>query len=115
MDSIRASEAPDPGSIPGEATKSQNQRALKRTKPTPNSILVWFFYFFSRFNFRWSPLICLHFRLHLCKNSHLYEMKIPRIAILLNWRNKVNVSGMYYVFIRIKINDTARYFKIDIS
>ncbi|MDB5198936.1 MAG: hypothetical protein JWO92_899 [Chitinophagaceae bacterium] len=29
MDSIRVSEAPDPGSIPGEATNSNNKKELK--------------------------------------------------------------------------------------
>ena len=43
MDSIRVSEAPDPGSIPGEATKAQQSTGLKEQKPTSNSILVWGF------------------------------------------------------------------------
>lgn len=40
-------------------------------------------------------------------------MKIPRIAVVLNWRNETNKSELYSVHIRIKINNTARYYKID--
>ncbi len=41
-------------------------------------------------------------------------MLIPRISVLLNWRNKTNVSGLYYAFIRIKIYNTARYYRIEV-
>jgi len=34
--------------------------------------------------------------------------------VLLNWRNKTNVSGLYYAFIRIKIDNTARYYRIEV-
>lgn len=41
-------------------------------------------------------------------------MKIPNIAVLLNWRNQVNVSGLYSVHLRIQIGEKSRYHNIDI-
>ncbi len=40
MDSIRASEAPDAGSIPAEATSPHKQKFLKKTQALPNAVLV---------------------------------------------------------------------------
>ena len=40
MDSIRVSEAPDPGSIPGEATIHTKLKRFKRNKNASNFILI---------------------------------------------------------------------------
>ena len=40
MDSIRASEAPDAGSIPAEATFPHKLKLLKKTKSLPNALPV---------------------------------------------------------------------------
>jgi hypothetical protein len=37
---------------------------------------------------------------------------MPTIAIVINWRNQVNKSGLYPLHIRIGINDNYRYYKI---
>jgi site-specific recombinase XerD len=44
---------------------------------------------------------------------YIYIMNIPHIAILLNWRNQVNKTGLYSIHIRAKIGEDARYYKID--
>jgi len=41
-------------------------------------------------------------------------MNMPSVAVMLNWRNQTNKSGLYPVHIRIGINDNFRYFKIDV-
>lgn len=40
-------------------------------------------------------------------------MLIPKIGIVLNWRNQVNKSNAYSIHLRVKIGDEARYFKIE--
>ena len=40
---------------------------------------------------------------------------MPTIAIVLNWRNQTNKSGLYPLHIRIGLNDNYRYYKIDTS
>ena len=40
-------------------------------------------------------------------------MLIPRVGVILNWRNQVNISGSYPVHIRIKIGKGSRYYKIE--
>jgi hypothetical protein len=49
MDSIRASEAPDAGSIPAEATFSRKLIIVKKTKNLPNAVLVGLSYFLILF------------------------------------------------------------------
>ena len=59
MDSIRASEAPDAGSIPAEATFSRKLIIVKKTKNLPNAVLVSLSFFYS-FLLSSIPLIVLH-------------------------------------------------------
>jgi site-specific recombinase XerD len=40
-------------------------------------------------------------------------MDIPNIAVILNWRNHKNASGCYSIHLRITINRTSKYFKIE--
>jgi hypothetical protein len=46
---IRASEAPDAGSIPAEATFSRKLIIVKKTKNLPNAVLVGLSYFLILF------------------------------------------------------------------
>jgi site-specific recombinase XerD len=41
-------------------------------------------------------------------------MRMPNVAVVFNWRNEANKSGLYSVHIRIKISDVAKYYKIDL-
>ena len=41
-------------------------------------------------------------------------MSMPTLAVVLNWRNQINKSGLYPVHIRIGINDIYRYYKMAI-
>ena len=41
-------------------------------------------------------------------------MKLPRIAILLNWRNQTSTSGLYPIHMRIQIGADSRYYKIEV-
>ena len=45
--------------------------------------------------------------------SYLRSMLMPRIGIVLNWRNQPNKSDLYSIHLRIKIGGAARYYKID--
>ncbi len=38
---------------------------------------------------------------------------MPRLGIVLNWRNQTNKTDLYSIHIRIKIGKDARYYKID--
>jgi hypothetical protein len=40
-------------------------------------------------------------------------MDIPHITVILNWRNYKNASGCYSIHLRITINRTSKYFKIE--
>ena len=44
---------------------------------------------------------------------YLRIMLMPRIGIVLNWRNQTNKSDLYSIHLRIKIGQDARYYKID--
>ncbi|HEX7458451.1 MAG TPA: hypothetical protein VF301_08455, partial [Ginsengibacter sp.] len=44
---------------------------------------------------------------------YLRTMLMPRIGIVLNWRNQTNKSDLYSIHLRIKIGEDARYYKID--
>ena len=39
-------------------------------------------------------------------------MIIPHVAVVLNWRNHDNKSGLFSVYLRITIDRVSRYFKI---
>jgi hypothetical protein len=41
-------------------------------------------------------------------------MDIPQITVILNWTNHKNASGYYSIHLRITINRTSKYFKIEI-
>ena len=41
-------------------------------------------------------------------------MYLPQIAVLLNWRKEVNVSGKYSIHLRITLNRTSRYYTIQV-
>ena len=41
-------------------------------------------------------------------------MTIPHVAVVLNWRNHDNKSGLFSVYLRITIDRVSRYFKIPI-
>lgn len=41
-------------------------------------------------------------------------VRMPCIGVVMNWRNEKNKSGLYPIHIRIKIGNTARYYKIPI-
>jgi site-specific recombinase XerD len=40
-------------------------------------------------------------------------MIVPRIGVVINWRNQANTSGLYSIHIRIAIGDKTRYYKIE--
>lgn len=41
-------------------------------------------------------------------------MTLPQIAVVFNWRNEINSSGLYSIHLRITINRTSKYYKIDV-
>ena len=41
-------------------------------------------------------------------------MRLPHLAVVLNWRNEANKSGLYPVHIRIKIGEDAKYYKVEV-
>jgi len=41
-------------------------------------------------------------------------MRLPHLAVVLNWRNEANKSGLYPVHIRIKIGEEAKYYKVEV-
>ncbi len=41
-------------------------------------------------------------------------MKIPRIAVVFNWRNQQNASGLYPIHIRIKIGQQGKYYPVEL-
>ena len=41
-------------------------------------------------------------------------MILPHVAVVLNWRNETNKSGLYPVHLRITINRVSQYYKIDV-
>ena len=41
-------------------------------------------------------------------------MKIPTIEVVFNWRNEKNKSGLYSIHLRITMNRTQRYYKIQL-
>ncbi len=44
--------------------------------------------------------------------AYFWEMNIPQIAVLLNWRKEQNIKGRYSVYLRITIDRIAKYYKI---
>lgn len=40
-------------------------------------------------------------------------MYLPQIAVVLNWRKEINVSGMYSIHLRVTLNRVAKYYKIE--
>ncbi len=41
-------------------------------------------------------------------------MILPRIAVVINWRNEENMSGLYSIHIRIMIGRSSRYYRVPI-
>lgn len=41
-------------------------------------------------------------------------MNLPNIAVVFNWRNEKNASGLYSLHLRITIDRTSRYYKIPV-
>ena len=41
-------------------------------------------------------------------------MHLPQIAVLLNWRKEVNVSGKYSIHLRITLNRLSKYYAIEV-
>jgi integrase len=41
-------------------------------------------------------------------------MIFPKVTIVLNWRNETNLSGLYCIHMRIHLNGSTKYYKIDI-
>ena len=41
-------------------------------------------------------------------------MYLPQIAVLLNWRKEVNVSGKYSIHLRITLNRTSKYYTVQV-
>ncbi len=41
-------------------------------------------------------------------------MHIPQIAVVLNWRNEHNKTGLYSIHLRITINRKSKYYKIEV-
>jgi site-specific recombinase XerD len=41
-------------------------------------------------------------------------MIIPFVTVVFNWRNDVNESGLYSIYLRITINRASRYYKIEV-
>lgn len=39
-------------------------------------------------------------------------MILPRIAVVINWRNEKNLSGLYSIHIRIKIGKSCNYYRV---
>ena len=42
------------------------------------------------------------------------QMKLPNIGIVFNWRNQVNISGLYPIHLRIQIDQYSRYYRIEV-
>ncbi|MFN8288944.1 MAG: site-specific integrase [Chitinophagaceae bacterium] len=41
-------------------------------------------------------------------------MRIPQIAVVCNWRNENNKSGLYSIYLRVTINRDSRYYKVPV-
>ncbi|WP_162944553.1 Arm DNA-binding domain-containing protein [Flavisolibacter nicotianae] len=41
-------------------------------------------------------------------------MILPFVTVVFNWRNDVNQSGLYSIYLRITINRASRYYKIEV-
>ena len=41
-------------------------------------------------------------------------MRFPHLAVVFNWRNETNKSGLYSIHIRVKIGEETRYFVVDV-
>ena len=41
-------------------------------------------------------------------------MRLPHVAVVFNWRNETNKSGLYCIHLRIKIDKQSRYYRIQV-